>query len=70
MKLKKKPKIKAMQCSMIKSNKKLTKKIIYEIHDYDKKKININFFFCSSERGTLNSLLNSLYLVLFNVRGL
>jgi hypothetical protein len=39
-----------MQCSMIKSNKKLTKKIIYEIHDYDKKKININFFFCSSEQ--------------------
>lgn len=60
-----------MQCSMIKSNKKLTKKIIYEIHDYDKKKININFFFVQvNNGGTLNSLLNSLYLVLFNVRGL
>ena len=60
-----------MQCSMIKSNKKLIKKIIYEIHDYDKKKININFFFVQvNNGGTLNSLLNSLYLVLFNVRGL
>jgi hypothetical protein len=39
-----------MQCSMIKSNKKLIKKIIYEIHDYDKKKKLILFFFCSSEQ--------------------
>jgi hypothetical protein len=56
-----------MQCSMIKSNKKLTKKIIYEIHDYDKKKINIKFFFVQVNNG---GTLNSLYLVLFNVRGL
>ena len=56
-----------MQCSMIKSNKKLIKKIIYEIHDYDKKKINIKFFFVQVNNG---GTLNSLYLVLFNVRGL